>query len=183
MSSSSPAKAIADLVEGVTEKWAKQRKAEERDSSARRRRDDRLVYYMRPISLKDAARDVMRQAYMQASAGGTLTCNSRQIMYAARPEILKIAEKDHLDSQYFCQTLLPDYIREHPFVEPHTGRASESARSTFGIMSMATHARFCRGWFCWRQDQNERPRGALLRRARYREGRFYADFRAGEGGR
>jgi hypothetical protein len=44
--SSSPAKAIADLVEGVTEKWAKQRKAEERDSSARLRRNDRLVYYV-----------------------------------------------------------------------------------------------------------------------------------------
>jgi hypothetical protein len=138
MSSSSPAKAIADLIEGVTEKWAKQRKAEDRDRSARLRRDDRLVYYVRPISLKDAARDVMRQAYMQASAGGTLTCNPRQIMYAARPEILKIAEKDHLDSQYFCQTLLPDYIREHAgecaswdicwddrghFVEPHTGKS------------------------------------------------------------
>jgi hypothetical protein len=138
MSSSSPAKAIADLIEGVTEKWAKQRKAEERDSSARRRRDDRFIYYVRPISLKDAARDVMRQAYMQASANGTLTANPRQIMYCARPEILKIAEKDHLDSQYFCQNLLPEYVREHPgecaswdicwddrghFVEPHTGKS------------------------------------------------------------
>ena len=112
MSSSSPAKAIADLIEGVTEKWAKQRKAEERDASARLRRDDRMVYYrVRPISLKDAAYRVMRQAYMAASANGTLPANPRQIMYAARPEILKIADKDNLDSQYFCQTLLPDYIR------------------------------------------------------------------------
>ena len=46
MSSSSPAKAIADLIEGVTEKWAKQRKAEERDASARLRRDDRMVYFV-----------------------------------------------------------------------------------------------------------------------------------------
>jgi hypothetical protein len=138
MSSSSPAKAIADLIEGVTEKWSKQRKAEERDASARLRRNDRMVYYVRPVSLKDAARRVMRQAYMQASADGTLTCNPRQLMYCARPEILKIAEKDTLDSQYFCQTLLPDYIREHPgecaswdicwddrghFIEPHTGKS------------------------------------------------------------
>ncbi len=94
MSSSSPAKAIADLIEGVTEKWAKQRRAEERDSSARLRRDDRLVYYVRPISLKDAARRVVQQAYTQASANGTLSCNPRQIMYCARPEFLKIAEKD-----------------------------------------------------------------------------------------
>jgi hypothetical protein len=40
MSSSSAAKAIADLIEGVTEKWSKQRKAEERDASARLRRND-----------------------------------------------------------------------------------------------------------------------------------------------
>lgn len=113
MSSSSPAKAIADLIEGVTEKWAKQRKAEERDSSARLRRDDRFVYYARPISLKGAAYRVMERAYMAVSAGGTLPANPRQIMYAARPEILKIAERDNLDSQYFCQTLLPDYIREY----------------------------------------------------------------------
>jgi len=138
MSSASPAKAIADLIEGVTEKWAKQRKTEERDSSARLRRNDRLVYYVRPISLKESAYRVMRQAYMAASANDTLPANPRQIMYAARPEILKIADRDNLDSQYFCQTLLPDYIREHRstcaawdiawddrghFVEPHTGKA------------------------------------------------------------
>jgi hypothetical protein len=51
MSSSSPAKAIADLIEGVTEKWSKQRRAEERDASARLRRNDRMVYYVRPVSL------------------------------------------------------------------------------------------------------------------------------------
>jgi hypothetical protein len=139
MTSSSPAKAIVDLIEGVTEKWAKQRKAEERDASARLRRDDRLVYYrVRPVSLKDAAYRVMRQAYMAASANGTLPANPRQIMYAARPEILKIADRDNLDSQYFCQTLLPDYINEGRgdsanwdiawddrghFCEPHTGKA------------------------------------------------------------
>ena len=139
MSSSSPAKAIADLIEGVTEKWAKQRKAEERDASARLRRDDRMVYYrVRSVSLKDAAYRVMRQAYMAASANGTLPANPRQIMYAARPDILQIADRDNLDSQYFCQTLLPDFINEGRgdsaswdiawddrghFCEPHTGKA------------------------------------------------------------
>jgi hypothetical protein len=135
MSSSSPAKAIADLVEGVTGKWAKQRKAEERDHYARQRRYERMVRYDRPVSLKDAADQVLQQAYMAASANGTLPANPRQIMYAARPEILAITGKDYLDSQYFTQTLLTDYIREHwttcanwdvawddrgHFVEPHT---------------------------------------------------------------
>jgi hypothetical protein len=127
------------LTSSKAEKWAKQRKAEERDVSARLRRDDRMVYYVRvhPISLKDAAYRVMEKAYLAASANGTLPANPRQIMYAARPEILKIAGKDNLDSQYFCQTLLPDYIRDYSracsnwdiawddrghFAEPHTGR-------------------------------------------------------------
>ena len=59
----------------------------------------------------------------------------RQIMYAARPSILAMTEKDNLDDAYFTQTLLVDYINEHPdvcaawditwdargsFVEPHT---------------------------------------------------------------
>jgi hypothetical protein len=135
--SKSPADALAGLVRNGTAKWAKQRKAEERDSSARLRRDDRLVYYARPISLKEAAYQIMPQAYMAASAGGTLPANPRQIMYAARPQTLKISGKDNLDSQYFCQTLLPDFIREYRidcagwdivwddrghFAEPHTGR-------------------------------------------------------------
>ena len=80
----------------------------------------------------------MEQAYLAASANGTLPANPRQIMYAARPDILAITGKDSLDSQYFCQTLLVDYIREHNldwdvawddrghFVEPHT-------RKEFGV--------------------------------------------------
>jgi hypothetical protein len=135
--SSSPAKAIADLIEGVTEKWAKQRRAEERDRSARARRADRLIRRERPMSLKDAAASVMEQAYMAASANATLPANPRQVMYCARPKILAITGRGNLDSQYFTQTLLVDYVKEHPeecvgwdvvwddrghFVEPHTGR-------------------------------------------------------------
>ena len=133
-----PGKAIIGLVEGVTERWARQRKAEERDESARLRRADRLIHRDRPTSIKAAAYSVMEQAYLAASANGTLPANPRQIMYAARPDILAITGKDSLDSQYFCQTLLVDYIREHNldwdvvwddrghFVEPHT-------RKEFGI--------------------------------------------------
>ena len=63
-----PAEALAGLVEGVTAKWAKQRKAEERDTNARARRNDRLIYYRRPMNLRDAAFRVMRDAYLAASA-------------------------------------------------------------------------------------------------------------------
>ena len=59
-------------------------------------------------------------------------------MYAARPEVLRISGKTNLNSQYFCQTLLPDFIRENAaqcarwdiawddrghFAEPHSGKA------------------------------------------------------------
>jgi hypothetical protein len=130
-----PAEMLAGLVEGVTAKWAKQRKAEERDRNARLRRHDRFVRSCRPATVKEAAFHVMEEAYMAASANGTLPSNARQIYYAARPKILYFAERGSLDSQYFCQTLLVDYMRERGvdwnvvwddrghFVEPHIGRS------------------------------------------------------------
>ena len=58
------------------------------------RRADRLIHRDRPTSIKAAAYSVMEQAYLAASANGTLPPNPRQIMYAARPDILAITGKD-----------------------------------------------------------------------------------------
>ena len=44
-----------------------------------------------------------------ASANGRLPANARQIMYAARPKIQRMTDKQ-LNDQYFTQVLLPDYI-------------------------------------------------------------------------
>jgi hypothetical protein len=93
-----PAEILAGLVEGATAKWAKQRKAEERDAKALARREDRLVRYQRPVSQRDAAFYVMQWAYLEASANGTLPANARQIYYAARPKILEIADRNSLGS-------------------------------------------------------------------------------------
>jgi hypothetical protein len=106
-----PAEAIADLVKGGTKRWAEQRKAEERHARAKANRNDRIVYFrVRKATTKDVAYDVMRRAYLDAS-------------------------KTSLDSQYFCQTLLVDYVRENAvdwdiawddrghFTEPHTKHA------------------------------------------------------------
>jgi len=106
--------AIISAVQGVTKKWAKQRKAEERHASAR---ENRIIAMTRSrqVSIRDAAWDVMEQAYMRASADGTLPANARQVMYAARPYIQSHADKplgSRFD-QYFTQTLLPDYIEEN----------------------------------------------------------------------
>jgi hypothetical protein len=129
------AASITDAVEGVTKAWAKQRKAEERSASAFARRYNRMVRSDR-FTIREAAWVVTSDAYMKASDNGRLPTRPRQIMYAARPQILELTERDTLDDRYFTQTLLPDYVAMNPeecrnwdivwdarghFTEPHTG--------------------------------------------------------------
>jgi hypothetical protein len=100
----------------------------------------------RGISIKEAAGRIMEEAYLEASAGGTLPANARQIMYAARGAILGMTGKESFDDKYFTQTLLPDYLSENPettkgwdvvydargtFAEPHSGR--QVALGTLGV--------------------------------------------------
>lgn len=129
------AAAITGGIESVTKKWAKQRKAEERQSAAYSRRRQVMTSY-RAVTIRDVAWEVMEESYLKASAGGTLPANARQVMYAARPAILGRTGKAVLDDDYFTQTLLPDYITEYGLetewdvaydarghlVEPHAGR-------------------------------------------------------------
>jgi hypothetical protein len=87
------------------------------------------------MSVTAAATQVMHAAYQKASGNGSLPANARQIMYAARPDILRLAGVTSFGSAYFTQTLLPNYIEEHfeqtiswnvvydargHFTEPHT---------------------------------------------------------------
>ena len=127
------ADAIIGAVQSVTKKWAKQRKREERAASAAANRS----YYLGGgwhTSIKEAAWQVMEDAYMKASGNDTLPAHARQIMYAARPEVQQLADREvgsNFD-KYFTQTLLPDYIEENGvdwnvvfdarghFHEPHT---------------------------------------------------------------
>ena len=106
-------KALIDAISGVTKKWTKQRKREEREKSAVLNRHYSLVR-RHTVSIKEAAWRVMEEAFMQASANNTLPATARQIMYAARPKIAQRADRE-LGGQfdkYFTQTLLPDYIVE-----------------------------------------------------------------------
>jgi hypothetical protein len=126
------AEAIIAGTLNVTAKWAKQRKQEEKHSSARGNRS----YVMMRVAadtVKSIAYEVMKDAYLKASSNGTLPAHARQIMYQARPLIQKRTDKQ-LSDQYFCQTLLPDYMKEKGvdwnvvyddrghFTEPHTER-------------------------------------------------------------
>jgi len=106
-------KDILLAVNGVTAKWAKQRKSEERNASRASRRRDVFTRSYR-TTIRDVAWEIMKQAYMEVSDGGRLVAHARQIMYASRPTILERADCETLDDNYFTQTLLPDYLAEHP---------------------------------------------------------------------
>jgi hypothetical protein len=126
------AQRLKDSVIGVTKNWAKQRKAEERQASVAANRRERLYRASDYYNFKSAAFEVMEQAYMAASANGTLPTSARQVMYQARPFIQQKMGGRQLNDQYFTQTLLPDYMEENRvdwdityddrghFTEPHT---------------------------------------------------------------
>src|SRR5215831_15979482 len=124
---------ILDAVETATSKWTRQKKSEERHPGMVRYRASRMTKEPRTTQ-KDAAWQVMEEAYMAASGQDTLPALVRQIFYQARPKIMQLTEDKHLDYGYFSQTLVPDYIEEKGvswnvvydarghFEEPHTSR-------------------------------------------------------------
>jgi len=127
------AKDMLDAIKGVTKTWkAEKRKADKQDRVSTKELE-RMREKPHSISLKDAAFDVMEEAYNKASSNGKYYANARQIMYAARPDILRITGKAQLDDVYFTQTLLKDYLEEHEpnwkvvwdarghIAEPYTG--------------------------------------------------------------
>jgi hypothetical protein len=124
-------KSIAEEIEAsvvaVTKDWAEQRKREERQASAIGQRRMRLVRFRQNLSIKDAAAVVMEKAYLKASDNGKLPAKPRQIMYAARPELLAMTDKEVLNDVYFTQQLLPDYIEAHPNVLTGTSSGTHAA--------------------------------------------------------
>jgi hypothetical protein len=129
--------AADDIKRGLTKNltnFTKQRKAEEKHSYAGRWRTSRMTE-VRGMYQTEAAEKVMRECYMKASDNNRLPATARQIFYVARPLIEERTGKP-LDYAYFSQTLLPNYINQHPecakwdvvyddrghFIEPHTGR-------------------------------------------------------------
>src|SRR4051794_254654 len=123
---------LLDDVQKVTRKWAEQSRREIREASARANRRSTFAP-SRKVTVVDAAHEIMGDAYLKASGGGTLPVKPRQIMYAARGHIQGRTGK-RLDDRYFCQTILPDYCAAHRetedwdivwdargnLIEPHT---------------------------------------------------------------
>jgi hypothetical protein len=124
---------MIDAVEAATSKWTRQKKSEERHPGMIRYRVSRMTKEPRTTQ-KEAAWQILEEAYMAASGNGTLPALARQIFYQARPKIMALTDDKELQYGYFSQTLLPNYIEEHGvdwnvvydarghFEEPHTNR-------------------------------------------------------------
>jgi hypothetical protein len=124
---------ILDAVATATSKWTRQKKSEERHPGNVRYRVSRMTREPR-TSQKEAAWQILEEAYMAASSNGALPAMARQIYYQARPKIMAQTDDKQLAYAYFSQTLLPDYIEEcgvdwnvvydarGHFEEPHTNR-------------------------------------------------------------
>jgi hypothetical protein len=128
-------KTLIDIVMRITKKWAKQQKKEERSAKAQVRRLEALVERPARVTVKQAAYETIEAAYLKMSNNGKNPAHARQIMYAARPEILRRTGDEQLDDNYFTQQLLPEFQADFPdltknwdvvydarghFVEPHT---------------------------------------------------------------
>jgi hypothetical protein len=124
---------MIDAVEAATRKWTRQKKSEERHPGMVRYRASRMTMEPRTTQ-KDAAWEIMEEAYLAASNNNTLPAKARQIFYQARPKIMSMTDDKELAYGYFSQVLVPDYIEEHGvdwnvvydarghFEEPHTNR-------------------------------------------------------------
>jgi hypothetical protein len=127
--------AADDIKKGLTKNlsnFTKQRKAEEKHSSAGRWRMSRMTE-VRGKYLIEAASEVIKDSYMKASDNNRLPATARQIYYVARPLIEERTDKP-LSYSYFSQTLLPNFVNEHGagwdvvyddrghFTEPHRKR-------------------------------------------------------------
>lgn len=143
------AQIIVDLLGKATNKWAKQRRAEERNANAARNRRSALVRSYK-VTVKDAVNDVIEAAYLAVSSNNTLPAHARQIMYDVRRRI-QAKTDDPLEDSYFTQTLLPAYMRDHPaktanwdvvfdarghFLEPHT-----NVEVALGTLDVRRHLR------------------------------------------
>jgi DNA topoisomerase VI subunit B len=112
--------ALKESIESVTQPWTKAKLSAYRSHRAHTRAIEELQRYDRAQypSVKEAAYQLMRQAYLAASGHGRYVAHALQIMYAARRQILAMIHPDKaakgLSGQYFTQTLVPDYMREHP---------------------------------------------------------------------
>jgi hypothetical protein len=129
---------VAAAILHVTKNWTRYKKAQERSQVAADRVLERQNRQSGAghVSKIEAARQVMERSHLHARGEKPGPVKPRQVMYIARPLILNLTGKSSLGAQYFCQNLLPNFIKEFPELtkdwdiiwddrghleEPHTG--------------------------------------------------------------
>lgn len=131
------AERLDDCIRLATKAWTQKKKDAERQARKRRKRRKEAAKKSKPFpSLKAACYHFMEEAYEQASDGGSLPANARQIMYAIRSLVKNAMGNWYSNSQTFTQTVLPQFLDDHPelerewnvvydargrLLEPHTG--------------------------------------------------------------
>ncbi len=129
---------ISSAIKSGTKKWRAAKRQADKDGNLHQHHYRQFYQYSNRVTVKEVAFDVMEAAYNMASSNGKYYANARQIMYAARPEILKQTGRQevslHGKTTYFTQTLLKDYIEENNppwkiawdarghITEPHTNK-------------------------------------------------------------
>jgi hypothetical protein len=99
---------LASTIGRATSGWRKAMRNADREN--RPRSYASTYVYSDRVTIKGVAFRVMEEAFNKASSNGRYYANARQIFYAARPLILAEATAEKIESQYFTQTLLKDYI-------------------------------------------------------------------------
>ncbi len=104
---------LASALASVARDWKKAKRRADRQDHVPSYILNRMRFRPQRTTIRDTAFSVMEEAYLKASGNGRYPANARQIYYAARPVILRETEEDELNSQYFTQTLLKDYMEEY----------------------------------------------------------------------
>ena len=116
----------------IGKEWKREKRQADRQDRISESRLRRMRYQPKLETIRDVAYEVMEAAYIKASGNRGYPANARQVYYAARPWILERTGNDKLNSSYFTQTLLKDYLDEYNpkwdivwdarghFTEPHT---------------------------------------------------------------
>jgi hypothetical protein len=143
-------------IQSITKNWTAAKRHADKEYRVRQSDLNRMRTRHYEVDIKEAAYAVMEEAYRLASGDGHYPAAARQIMYQARPRILKRTTKEWSDKAtpvYFTQHLLPDFMDDHPtltanwdvvwddrghFAEPHT-------EHTIGIGGIAVR-RYVGSW-------------------------------------
>jgi len=102
---------LTGIIIKVTKKWAKQRKAEERNARAAERREE---LWSGRVAFTDVAREIIDRGYAEVSDNSRLPAPQRNIFYAIREEFREQTDRE-LNWKYFTGKLLRAHLNL-----PHT---------------------------------------------------------------